>query len=99
VNDEIAFIEFAEIDLGAVAAELFCPLQSPPSVRGVAAEEFRAGKDHKISVGKCEAARKRSLDELPNHADPQWLGVAPLVIEGVEVDTNIPPYDPNRPDY
>lgn len=32
--------------------------------------------------------RKRSLDEPPSHADPEWLGVAPLVIEGVEVAIN-----------
>src|SRR5262249_51869351 len=32
--------------------------------------------------------RKRSLDEPPNHADPDWLGVAPLFIEGVEVAIN-----------
>ena len=32
--------------------------------------------------------RKRSLDEPPNHADPQWLGVAPLTIEDVEIPIN-----------
>src|SRR2546426_11198751 len=26
--------------------------------------------------------RKRSLDEPPSHADPQWLDVAPVTIEG-----------------
>ncbi len=32
--------------------------------------------------------RKRSLDEPPNHADPEWLGVAPLTVEDVEVSIN-----------
>lgn len=32
--------------------------------------------------------RKRSLDGPPSHADPEWLGVAPLAIEGVEVAIN-----------
>src|SRR5205085_12247059 len=32
--------------------------------------------------------RKRSLDEPPGHADPQWLGGAPLTVEGVEVASN-----------
>lgn len=32
--------------------------------------------------------RKRSPDEAPHHADPAWLGVAPLAIEDVEVPIN-----------
>src|SRR5207245_11163349 len=32
--------------------------------------------------------RKRSLDEPPNHADPQWLAVAPLTIDGADVAIN-----------
>src|SRR5207244_5789799 len=32
--------------------------------------------------------RKRSLDEPPSHADPEWLGVAPLTIDGAEVPVN-----------
>src|SRR5205085_1867008 len=32
--------------------------------------------------------RKRPLTEPSNHADPQWLEVAPLAIEGVEVAIN-----------
>ncbi len=32
--------------------------------------------------------RKRSLDEAANHADPEWLGVAPLSIEDVEIPIN-----------
>ncbi len=32
--------------------------------------------------------RKRSPDEPPSHADPQWLHTAPLAVEGVEVAIN-----------
>ena len=32
--------------------------------------------------------RKRAPGDLPNHADPEWLGVAPLAIEGAEVPIN-----------
>src|SRR5207302_5423111 len=32
--------------------------------------------------------RKRSLDEPPSHGDPDWLGVAPLNVEGVEIPIN-----------
>ena len=40
--------------------------------------------------------RKRSLDDPPNHADPQWLGIAPLSVEGTEVAINR--YFLNHPD-
>src|SRR5205807_5420755 len=32
--------------------------------------------------------RKRSPGESPSHADPQWLDIAPLAVEGVEVAVN-----------
>ena len=32
--------------------------------------------------------RRRALGEPANHADPAWLGVAPLAIEGIEVSIN-----------
>jgi N12 class adenine-specific DNA methylase len=32
--------------------------------------------------------RKRAQDEPAHHVDPEWLGVAPLAIEGVEVPIN-----------
>ena len=32
--------------------------------------------------------RKRAPGEVAHHADPQWLGVAPLSIEGMEVPAN-----------
>jgi N12 class adenine-specific DNA methylase len=32
--------------------------------------------------------RKREPGQTPNHADPDWLGIAPLAIEGMEVPVN-----------
>ena len=32
--------------------------------------------------------RKRAAGDDPHHADPEWLGVAPLAIEGAEVAIN-----------
>lgn len=32
--------------------------------------------------------RKRSIDDLPNHCDPEWLGIVPLMIEDIEVSIN-----------
>ncbi|HEX3147901.1 MAG TPA: DEAD/DEAH box helicase family protein [Gemmataceae bacterium] len=32
--------------------------------------------------------RKRSLDEPPKHVDPEWLDVAPLSIDGIEIAIN-----------
>lgn len=32
--------------------------------------------------------RKRALDEPPSHADPDWLGIAPLTIDGAEIPIN-----------
>jgi N12 class adenine-specific DNA methylase len=32
--------------------------------------------------------RKRSPGEAPHHADPEWLGVAPLAIDAIEVPIN-----------
>src|SRR5438876_2039845 len=32
--------------------------------------------------------RKRSLDEPPSHADPEWLSIAPLTIEDMVIPIN-----------
>ena len=64
MNDEVAFVQLAEIDLGAVAAEPFRALQTPPAVSGVAPEQFRAGKDDQLAVGKTEAARQSAFEQV-----------------------------------
>src|SRR5256885_15602378 len=45
VDDEIAFVQLAEIDLGAVAAQLFRSLKSATTVCRVTAEQFRSRQD------------------------------------------------------
>ncbi len=86
MNDEIAFIELAEIDLGAVAAELFGALQPAPPVRRVAAEQFRPGKNHEVPVGKHEAARERSFDEFDAFEIAHDLAEALDLAFGLEVN-------------
>src|SRR5207302_11255367 len=54
MNDEIAFIEFAKIDLGTIARELLRALQAAPAVRGISAEQFGGGKDNEFSIRKNE---------------------------------------------
>src|SRR5438067_2444880 len=64
MDDEVAFVQFAEIDLGAVAAELLGPLQTTATVRRVAAEKFCAGKNDQLALRKNEAARQRAFEQL-----------------------------------
>src|SRR5687767_1588808 len=64
VNHEVAFVQLAEIDLGAVAAQSLRALQAPPAVGGVAPEQFRAGKDHQLAIRKNKAARQRAFEEV-----------------------------------
>jgi hypothetical protein len=64
VNDEIALVQLAEIDLGAVPAELFRALEPPPAVGGVAAKQLGAGKNDELAIGENESARKRSFEQI-----------------------------------
>ena len=64
MNDEIAFIEFAEVDLGAITGELLGALQAPPSVRRISAKQFRGGKNYQLAIRKNETARERALEKL-----------------------------------
>ena len=56
----------------------------------VTAEEFRAGKDHQVSVGKREAARKRSLDEFDSLEIVHDLTEAFDLAFRLEVNDNAP---------
>ena len=60
----LAFVQFAEIDLRALRAELCGALQTAPSVRRRAAEEFRRGEHDEIGRRKTEAAGERSFDQV-----------------------------------
>ena len=64
MDDEVAFVELAEIDLSAIAAELFGALQPPPAVGGVTPEQFRAGKDTSCPSGKTKPRGERSFHQL-----------------------------------
>src|SRR5205085_11187847 len=63
-DDEIAFVQLAEIDLGAITAQLFRPLEAAPAMRGVATEQLRARKNDQFSVRKNETARESSFEQL-----------------------------------
>src|SRR3954454_4770717 len=64
MNDEIALVEFAEIDLRAVGAELLCALYSAPAVCRVAADQFGRRKDHQPGCREGEPARECAFGEL-----------------------------------
>ena len=59
VHHELAFVEFAEIDLRAVRAELRGALQAAPAVGRGASEKFRRGQHDKVGRGKTETAGER----------------------------------------
>src|SRR6266404_1820714 len=64
MHDEVAFVQLAEIDLGAVAALLFRALQAAPPVGRVTTEQFRAGKNDELPIGKNKSAWQRSFEQL-----------------------------------
>ena len=62
MHHEFVFVEFAEIDLRAVRAELRGALQTAPPVGRGASEKFRRGKHDKVGRGKTEAAGERPFE-------------------------------------
>ena len=60
MNDQIAFVQFAEINLRPVAPETLRPLQTSSPMRRKTAEQFRRGKDNEIAVRKAKAASQRA---------------------------------------
>src|SRR6266446_2536662 len=63
MNDEIAFSEFAEIDLGAVTFGTTQP-QKPSRMDGESSEQHRSGENDQIGRRKRESAREQTLDEI-----------------------------------
>ena len=63
VDDQIAFSEFAEIDLDAVTFGTTQP-QKPSRMDCEAPEQLRSRKDDEISFRETESARKCALDEI-----------------------------------
>src|SRR5262249_46900333 len=77
MDDQIAFSEFTEIDLGAVTFGASKP-QEPSWVDCKSSEQLCGGKDDDIDRWKTKSARKRTLDEIDpfdcpchNFADPR----------------------------
>src|ERR1043166_8030862 len=64
MNDEIALVQLAKIDLSAIAAELLGPLETATAMRRVTAEQLRARQDDQFSVRKNETARQSSFKKL-----------------------------------
>ena len=60
MNDEIAFVQFAKINLRAVAPETLGSLQTSTPMRREPAEQFRRGKNNEVAVRKTKAAGKRA---------------------------------------
>ena len=63
MDDQIAFSEFAEIDLGAVTFGASQP-QKPSRMDCESSEQFRSRENDEIGRRKTESARERALDEI-----------------------------------
>ena len=63
MDDQIAFGEFAEIDLGAVTFGTTQP-QKPSRMDCESSEQLRSRENDQIGRRKTESARERTLDEI-----------------------------------
>ena len=63
MDDEIAFSEFAEIDLGAVTFGASKP-QKPSRMDCESSEQLRGRENDQIGRRKTKSARERTLDEI-----------------------------------
>ena len=63
MDDQIAFGEFAEIDLGTMTFGTSKP-QKPSRMDCKSSEQFRGRKDDEIGRRKTKSARKRALYEI-----------------------------------
>src|ERR1043166_7773607 len=63
MDDQIAFTEFTEIDLGAMTFGASKP-QEPSWVNCESSEQLCGGKDDEIGRWKTKSARKRALDKI-----------------------------------
>src|ERR1700736_5556446 len=61
MDDQVAFVQLAEINLGAMT---FGMPQAAPRVRGEAAEQFRGGKNNQLRGGKTESAGERAENKI-----------------------------------
>ena len=63
MDDQIAFSEFAEIDLGAVTFGTTQP-QKPSRMDCESSEQLRSRENDQIGRRKTKSARERTLDEI-----------------------------------
>ena len=64
VDDELAFVQVAEIDLGAMRSKFRGPLQTAPAMRRRAPENLRRRKHDKICPRKTEPAGECALEQI-----------------------------------
>ena len=65
MDDEIAFIQFAEIDLRAIARRVFRRAANGAGRASVARPKISAAeRTTRFAAGKTETARERSFDQL-----------------------------------
>ena len=77
MDDQIAFSEFAEIDLGAVTFGTTQP-QKPSRVDCESSEQLRSRENDQIGRRKTESARERALDEIDPLNCPRHNFAEPL---------------------
>ena len=77
MDDQIAFSEFAEIDLGAVTFGASKPQESS-RVDCESSEQLRSRENDEIGRWKTESARKRALDEIDSLNCPLHNFAEPL---------------------
>src|SRR6266850_7836959 len=89
MDDQIAFSEFAEIDLGAVTFGTPQP-QKPSRMDCESSEQLRSRENDQIGRRKTESACERSLDEIDSLNRPLHNFAEPLDLTvSVKID-----YDP-----
>src|SRR6202030_815440 len=64
MDDEIALVQFTEIDLRPMMTSPFGPLQTPDSVRSEATKKLRRRKHNEVGIGKAKAAAYCSFNEI-----------------------------------
>ena len=77
MDDQIAFSEFAEIDLGAVTFGTTQP-QKPSRMDCESSEQLRSRENDQIGRRKTKSARERALDEIDPLNRPRHNFAEPL---------------------
>src|SRR5438105_9183386 len=88
MDDQIAFRQLAEIDLGAMALCASQP-QKPTRMDCESSEQFRSREHNEIRCGKTKSARERPLDEVQalDHATHDFAETFDLAF-GLKINEN-----------